>query len=148
MVIKRAELNTTVTNSRAEPKTSTTPQAIRAQYSPIEKCDAWVKCRENELGTISRKRKEQYNAKTRTFRGYKTTHVSSSPLALRGNALTSSPKDMTENTSSIRCSSSASSGMDYSKYTDMFKNVLEFYGTRRLRPKSHSAIEQLLSMKT
>lgn len=147
MVIKRAELNSTVTNSRAEPKTSTTSQAIRSQYSPIEKCDAWVKNRENELGTISRKSKEKYNAKTRTFRGYSTTQVSSSPLALRGNALTSSAKDMTENTSSIRCSSSAS-GIDYSKYTDMFKNVLEFYGTRRLRPKSHSAIEQLLSMKT
>lgn len=147
LVIKRAELNSTVTNSRAEPKTSTTPQAVRAQYSPIEKCDAWVKNRENELGTISRKSKEKYNAKPRTFRGYNTTQVSSSPLALRGNALTSSAKDMTENTSIIRCSSSAS-GIDYSKYTDMFKNVLEFYGPRRLRPKSHSAIEQLLSMKT
>jgi len=153
LVVKRADLNGSPSSSRAENKTlSASPQAIRAQYSPIEKCDAWVKNRDNELGTISSKGKEQYNTKTRALRGYNSPPLSSSKLGLRGSSLSSPQKDscntrVSESSSNLGCSSNASA-TDYSKYTDMFKNVLEFYGTRRLRPKSHSAVEQLLSMKT
>lgn len=123
------------------------PQTIGAQCSPIEKCDAWVKNRDNELGSISVKGKEQLTTKARGIRGgIHTACGNSSRLSLRGSSLNSPQKD--SSSSRAADGSTCATGMDYSKYTDMFKNVLEFYGTRRLRPKSHSAVEQLLSMKT
>ena len=146
LVVKRGELGaTTTTSHRADAKS--VPQTIDAQSSPIEKCDAWVKNRDNDLGSISGKGKEQLTAKARGIRGGIHTSCGHSPqLSLRGSSLNSPQKD----TCGARAadSSTCATGMDYSKYTDMFKNVLEFYGTRRLRPKSHSAVEQLLSMKT
>lgn len=145
LVVKRGELGGAATTClRADSKSL--PQTIGAQCSPIENCDAWVKNRDNDLGTISGKGKEQLTAKARGIRGLHTSCGHSSQLSLRGSSLNSPQKD----SCSARAaeSSTCASGMDYSKYTDMFKNVLEFYGTRRLRPKSHSAVEQLLSMKT
>ncbi|XP_020629220.1 uncharacterized protein LOC110066338 [Orbicella faveolata] len=145
LVVKRGELGgAATTNHRSDSKSQ--PQTIGVQCSPIEKCDAWVKNRDNDLGNISGNGKEQLTAKARGIRGLHTACGHSSQLSLRGSSLNSPQKD----SCSARAaeSSKCATGMDYSKYTDMFKNVLEFYGTRRLRPKSHSAVEQLLSMKT
>ena len=140
LVVKRGELGGAATDSKS------LPQTIGVQCSPIEKCDAWVKNRDNDLGNIAGKGKEQLTAKVRGIRGVHASCGRSSQLSLRGSSLNSPQKD----SCSARAaeSSTCAAGMDYSKYTDMFKNVLEFYGTRRLRPKSHSAVEQLLSMKT
>lgn len=151
LVIKRADLNASPSSLRTENKTLSAAPPTGSLVSPIEKCDAWVKNRDNELGTITSKGKEKYSAKTKTFRGYNTPHLPSPQLGLRGNSLAPPHKDTAQfrasESSSNLGSPSSSSPVDYSKYTDMFKNVLEFYGTRRLRPKSHSAVEQLLSMK-
>lgn len=153
LVIKRAELGGSPTamlrtDNKSPPPSAraVTSQAIITQCSPIEKCDAWVKSRENELGNFSSKAKEPLSAKPPTVRGLLAPSGFTAPLSLRGNSLSSPPKDSPGSRSTE--SSAGSTGMDYSKYTDMFKNVLEFYGTRRLRPKSHSAVEQLLTMKT
>ena len=153
LVIKRADLGgsptaTLRTNNKSPSPASRaiTSQAIITQCSPIEKCDAWVKNRDNELGNFSSKAKEQLSAKPPTVRRILASSGHSTPLSLRGNSVSSPQKDSSGPRSTE--SSASSTGMDYSKYTDMFKNVLEFYGTRRLRPKSHSAVEQLLSMKT
>lgn len=145
LVVKRGELGgTTTTSHRSDSKSL--PQTIGVQCSPIERCDAWVKNRDNDLGSISGKGKEQLTAKARGIRELHTSCGHSSQLSLRGSSLNSPQRD----SCSARAAESATcaTGIDYSKYTDMFKNVLEFYGTRRLRPKSHSAVEQLLSMKT
>ena len=151
LVIKRADLNASPSSLRTENKTLSAAPPTGSLVSPIEKCDAWVKSRDNELGNITSKGKGQYSTKARTFRGYNTSQLPPPQLGLRGNSLSSPHKDAgqfrTSESSSNLGSPSSSSPMDYSKYTDMFKNVLEFYGTRRLRPKSHSAVEQLLSMK-
>lgn len=146
LVVRRGELGSAATtNHRTDSKS--VPQTIGAQCSPIEKCDAWVKNRDNELGSISVKGKEQLPTKARGIRGgIHTACGNSSRLSLRGSSLNSPQKD--SSSSRAADGSTCATGMDYSKYTDMFKNVLEFYGTRRLRPKSHSAVEQLLSMKT
>lgn len=153
LVIKRADLGgsptATLRTNNKSPSPATraiTSQAIITQCSPIEKCDAWVKNRDNELGNFSSKAKEQLSAKPPTVRRILASSGHSTPLSLRGNSVSSPQKDSSGPRSTE--SSASSTGMDYSKYTDMFKNVLEFYGTRRLRPKSHSAVEQLLSMKT
>lgn len=153
LVIKRADLGgsptATMRTNNKSPSPATraiTSQAIITQCSPIEKCDAWVKNRDNELGNFSSKVKEQLSAKPPTVRRILASSGHSTPLSLRGNSVSSPQKDSSGPRSTE--SSASSTGMDYSKYTDMFKNVLEFYGTRRLRPKSHSAVEQLLSMKT
>ncbi|KAL9988380.1 hypothetical protein ACROYT_G002818 [Oculina patagonica] len=146
LVIKRAELRGSATSTSLRTDSKSPPQTISAQCSPIEKCDAWVKNRDNDLGTISGKGKEQLGAKARSMRGFHSPTAHPSQLSLRGSSLTSHQKDSCSARTAE--SSTSASGMDYSKYTDMFKNVLEFYGTRRLRPKSHSAVEQLLSMKT
>lgn len=143
-MVKRAELGGSSTTLRADSKTLS--QATGARCSPVEKCDAWVKNRDNELGSIS-KGKEQHSANARALRGFHCPFGQSSQLSLRGSSLTS-PQQKDSCSTRAAESSTGASGMDYSKYTDMFKNVLEFYGTRRLRPKSHSAVEQLLSMKT
>lgn len=146
LVVKRAELGGSATTTSLLTDSKSLPQTTSAQCSPIEKCDAWVKNRDNDLGTIPGKSKEQLSSKARSInRGFHSPTGNSSQLSLRGNSLTSHQRD----SSSARAAenSTSASGMDYSKYTDMFKNVLEFYGTRRLRPKSHSAVEQLLSMK-
>ena len=153
LVIKGADLGgsptATLRTNNKSPSPATraiTSQAIITQCSPIEKCDAWVKNRDNELGNFSSKAKEQLSAKPPTVRRILASSGHSTPLSLRGNSVSSPQKDSSGPRSTE--SSASSTGMDYSKYTDMFKNVLEFYGTRRLRPKSHSAVEQLLSMKT
>lgn len=149
LVIKRADSTATLRTNNKSPSPATraiTSQAIITQCSPIEKCDAWVKNRDNELGNFSSKAKEQLSAKPPTVRRILASSGHSTPLSLRGNSVSSPQKDSSGPRSTE--SSASSTGMDYSKYTDMFKNVLEFYGTRRLRPKSHSAVEQLLSMKT
>lgn len=153
LVIKRADLGgsptATLRTNNKSPSPATraiTSQAIITPCSPIEKCDAWVKNRDNELGNFSSKAKEQLSAKPPTVRRILASSGHSTPLSLRGNSVSSPQKDSSGPRSTE--SSASSTGMDYSKYTDMFKNVLEFYGTRRLRPKSHSAVEQLLSMKT
>ena len=147
-MVKRADLgggSASAKSLRTENK-SLSP-TFSAQCSPIERCDAWVKNRDDDLGTISGKAKEQLSAKPRCIRGISHTPTGqSSQLSLRGNSLTSHQKDACSPRAAE--STASASEMDYSKYTDMFKNVLEFYGTRRLRPKSHSAVEQLLSMKT
>ena len=146
LVVKRGELGGAAT-ANLRPDSKSLPQTIGAQCSPIEKCDAWVKNRDNDLGTISGKGKEQLTAKGRGIpRGLYTSGGHSSQLSLRGSSLNSPQKDSCSARGAEN--STCATGMDYSKYTDMFKNVLEFYGTRRLRPKSHSAVEQLLSMKT
>lgn len=154
LIVQQADL-TAVSNSdlRAENKTlSIISKPIGVQYSPIEKYEAWVKDRNNELGTVSSgKAKEQSVTKGRTFRAYHTQQHNSPPLSLRGNSLASPQRDTGSTRSPDTASlghSARSSTMDYSKYTDMFRNVLEFYGTRRLRPKSNSAVEELLFMKT
>lgn len=155
LIVKRADLTSSSSGLRSEYKTlSMDCQSISVQYSPLEKCEAWVKNRNNELGTVpSSKVKKKCIAKGRIFRtAYHTPQHISSQLALRGSALASPQKDMcsarAQESHSSLGSPVRSSAMDYSKYTDMFKNVLEFYGTRRLRPKSHSTVEELLSMKT
>lgn len=155
LIVKRADLTSSSSGLRSEYKTlSMDCQSISVQYSPLEKCEAWVKNRNNELGTVpSSKVKKKCIAKGRIFRtAYHTPQHTSSQLALRGSALASPQKDMcsarAQESHSSLGSPVRSSAMDYSKYTDMFKNVLEFYGTRRLRPKSHSTVEELLSMKT
>lgn len=146
LVVKRGELGGAATTSHRSADSKSLPQTIDVQCSPIEKCDAWVKNRDNDLGSISVKGKEQITAKARGTRELHTSYGHSSQLSLRGSSLNSPQRD----SCSARAaeSSTRATGIDYSKYTDMFKNVLEFYGTRRLRPKSHSAVEQLLSMKT
>ena len=154
LIVQQADLTAvSISDLRAENKTlSIISKPIGVQYSPTEKCEAWVKSRNKELGTVSNgKAKEQSVTKGRTFRAHHTPQHISSPLSLRGNSLASPQKD----TCSTRSPDTAglghparSSAVDYSKYTDMFKNVLEFYGTRRLRPKSNSAVEELLFMKT
>lgn len=154
LIVQQADL-TAVSNSdlRAENKTlSIISKPIGVQYSPVEKYEAWVKDRNNELGTVSSsKAKEQSVTKGRTFRAYHTPQHNSPLLSLRGNSLASPQRDTCSTRSPDTASlghPARSSAMDYSKYTDMFKNVLEFYGTRRLRPKSNSAVEELLFMKT
>ena len=147
LVVKRGELGGAVTTSRLFAADSKSlPQTTGVQCSPIEKCDAWVKNRDNDLGNIAGKGKEQLTAKARGIRGLHTSCGRSSQLSLRGSSLNSPQRDLCSARAAE--SSTCATGMDYSKYTDMFKNVLEFYGTRRLRPKSHSAVEHLLSMKT
>ena len=149
-MIKRGELGGSPTATLRTDCKGSSPanQTIRTQCSPIEKCDAWVKNRENELGNVSGKGKEQISTKARTVRSLFTPSGYTSPLSLRGSSVNSPPLKDSPSARATTESSASASGMDYSKYTDMFKNVLEFYGTRRLRPKSHSAVEQLLSMKT
>lgn len=76
LVVKRGELGgTTTTSHRSDSKSL--PQTIGVQCSPIERCDAWVKNRDNDLGSISGKGKEQLTAKAR---GIRELHTSCSYL--------------------------------------------------------------------
>ncbi|KAJ7339423.1 hypothetical protein OS493_005821 [Desmophyllum pertusum] len=86
LVVKRAELGGSSTTLRADSKTLS--QATGARCSPVEKCDAWVKNRDNELGSIS-KGKEQHSANARALRGFHCPFGQSSQLSLRGSSLTS-----------------------------------------------------------
>lgn len=57
------------------------------------------------------------------------------------------------NEGKTRGTTSSSSKMDYSCYTEMFKNVLEYYGTKKLQPKpklpdTNTENGRLLSVKT
>ena len=150
-MVNRSELSPSPTSSGLDIKSVLqTCHAVPQRTLTVEKCDAWVKNRDHNLQTVKGSKeychREQFKA--RPFRTLPSPVVSSQ-LVMRGNTLLSSQKDsLSGRTSESSTSSSSLPGMDYSQYTDMFKNVLEFYGTKRLRPKSESTVEQLLSMKS
>ncbi|KAK3746521.1 hypothetical protein QZH41_016742, partial [Actinostola sp. cb2023] len=130
-------------NSKRPDSYSTSNPRTRAsrQSAAINKCDEWVKNREQDLGG-------PYASE-----GFRVTPRSNSAPTIGTQPLWQSQVDSKKGFSKDKSALQAHLGapkVDYSCYTEMFKNVLEYYGTKKLRPKSKLTPEnvRLLSIKT
>lgn len=148
--VKRTNLCSSAKSSKSSigpTVASVTRQASPLQPSTnisaaIEKCGSWVKNRDQELENA------QSNDRLSRSSSAHTLHVSSRPGSMKAQQDFAKSGAGSGNSNQVSTSKS-SPAIDYSHYTDMFKNVLEFYGPKRLPPKSNASLDhQLLSLKT
>ena len=110
----------------------------------IDKCDSWVKSRDQDLN-IARSNDgsvrgcspcgslAQVSSRASSSKGHQ--YLTRSEVASGNSSQSPSPKPCSD--------------IDYSHYTDMFKNVLEYYGPKRLRPRSNISLDQqMVSLKS
>ncbi|XP_031569252.1 uncharacterized protein LOC116303787 [Actinia tenebrosa] len=147
---KRTDLYSAL-SSKSHRKNTSSSSRYQKYSTSANKCDKWVKNREQEPGG-------PYGSES-----FRVTPRSNSAPNIYNNALGGrqslwkSPEDSKKShTSSLndgkaRGNTSSSSKMDYSCYTEMFKNVLDYYGTKKLQPKPKLPTAEngrLLSVKT